>query len=375
MPLSINPISTLTQKANSLVSNANQKGQGLTSSPLANQVIKANLDAKINKLAGGLGSGLGSNAKAAVTNLAKSVTSSVITGNPSNIQNSLKGVAAGALDSAIPPKIASLPGVGAVTQAIKNTIASGGLGGGATGSIAAAAGSKLAGIGSSIKGALGGGGGAVGDIMSAVRAQNIPNMSIDFGAPEVVVRSIPTEPGDWRVRIAAPPLIGGEIVFPVIPNMSLVHKANYTNTELVHTNYLFLAYKNSATDDISISCEWPVETLQDGAAWLDMVLLGRTLTKMFYGRSDPQGNPPPICTLFGFSTDSSRAIILPETPVVVKSFQIDLKDDVNYIEVDGNYVPRMSSVNITVGVIYNRNTQREFDLAAYRNGVSQNIRY
>lgn len=102
-----------------------------------------------------------------------------------------------------------------------------------------------------------------------------------------------------------------------------------------------------------------------------MVRLGRTLTKMFYGRSDNLGNPPPICTIKGYG---EGGVLLPDTPVVLKNFSLDLKDDTNYIEYEQNWVPRMSSVSITVSVVYNRNTQRSFNLLEYRNGQNQ-IKY
>lgn len=223
------------------------------------------------------------------------------------------------------------------------------------------------------------------NIIQAARSANLPTVDItalltaeannfDWGDPETVVRAVPVDNGDWRVRISAP-LKLGDIIFPVLPSMTLSHKANYGETGLVHTNYQFLSYKNSQPDDITITCEWPVETQQDAKDWLSMILLGRALTKMFYGASDYLGNPPPICTLREYSGSRTGAI-LPDTPVVVKSFSFDLKDDVNYIEVRESYVPRLSTVTITCAVVYNRNSQRAFNFDAYRRGVVNTpIRY
>jgi hypothetical protein len=153
----------------------------------------------------------------------------------------------------------------------------------------------------------------------------------------------------------------------------MAFKANYTMQDLVHTNYPFPAYKNSAPEDITIACEWPVETIQDGIDYLEMILLGRTLTKMFYGTGIEVGQPPPICTLRGYSTGPGSTI-LPDMPVIVKSFQVDLKDDVSYIQVGSDYVPRVSSISITVGVVYSRTAQRGFNLESYRSG-SGALRY
>ena len=224
------------------------------------------------------------------------------------------------------------------------------------------------------------------NIIQAARSSNLPKVDLvslltaeannfDWGDPETVVRAVPVEKGDWRVRIAAP-FDYGIVVFPVLPTMTLSHKATYKEDGLVHTNYQFLSYKNSSPDDIQITCDWPVETPEDAADWLQMILIGRSLTKMFYGASANLGNPPPICTLKGYGSESSGGIILPDVPVVVKSFSFDLKDDVNYIEVEKNLVPRLSTVTFTCTIIYNRNSQRAFNWDDYRNGESWTpIRY
>jgi hypothetical protein len=120
-------------------------------------------------------------------------------------------------------------------------------------------------------------------------------------------------------------------------------------------------YKNSTSDDFSMSVEFPVETEEDAANWLRTIALGRGLTKMFYGNSSFQGNPPPICTLSGYGA------VLKDIPVVIKSFQVDFKDDVHYILTAGSSVPRLSTIQITCQPVYSKSSQREFDLGAYIN--------
>jgi hypothetical protein len=345
MPLDINPFirAAVSQVIPSSLIGTVAGNIGALPGVLSADKAKAALDSTINRLSGGIGSAL-NGATGSITATNASSLQNLVQNNVSlqstNLINNLTQVSSQAISQA--------------TQDIAQTIVSGGLSVDAVTTILESASSN---------------------IIQAARSANLPSVDVndfltdladdfDWGSPETVVRPIPVEPGDWRVRISAP-LGLGEIVFPVLPNMTLAHKANYTEIPLVHTNYLFLAYKNSQTDDITISCEWPVETLVDAAEWLDVVQLGRTLTKMFYGASSNLGNPPPICTIKGYSP-GGKSIILPDTPVVVKSFSVDLKDDVNYIEAYDNYVPRLSSISITVSVIYNRNTQRGFSLQKYR---------
>lgn len=399
MPLSINPY--LRAGASQVLTNpvANTVAGNLGVLPGILSPEKQKLDSTVNRLSGGIGSGLngntaGSRNTGAQVNLSQVATSITALGGQSglisqqranqigaavglaNVIGSGNSVsvtqAAGALGIPgpgipIPPIVGTVlgnlgqpgtvtPGPAAAQNKITQAIASGGT---AVGSpplnVSANSAANLA-----------------SNLIQAARSANVQGtVGPLFDTIEATVREIPVDPGDWRVRINAPDAIGGgEIVFPVLPNISLAHKANYTDTGLVHTNYLFLAYKNSQVEDIQISCEWPVETFDDCRGYLEMVRLGRTLTKMFYGRSENLGNPPPICTLKGYGggEDGRGGVILPDTPVVVKNFSMDLKDDVNYIEYQKNWVPRLSSISITVGVVYNRNTQRNFNLLEYRDG-------
>lgn len=164
------------------------------------------------------------------------------------------------------------------------------------------------------------------------------------------------------------------LLFPYTPNITLTYKANYTNTEgIVHTNFPFQAYKSSQIEDITIQGEFTVQNAEEGQYWMAAVHFLRTATRMFYGQSVPAGFPPIVCTLSGYGSE-----ILPFLPVVVKSFQLDLKDNVQYLTVPSlvnkgdradNMVPMHSTITVTVSPMYNREqTRREFNLADYSAG-------
>jgi hypothetical protein len=93
----------------------------------------------------------------------------------------------------------------------------------------------------------------------------------------------------------------------------------------------------------------------------------RSATKMFYGEGNFAGNPPVVCTLSGYGP-----MLLNNIPVVVKSFQIELKDDVNYIEVNVNetstWVPVLSTLTVTLMPVYNRERLRKFNLQNFAAG-------
>ena len=197
----------------------------------------------------------------------------------------------------------------------------------------------------------------VGDIIGQARSKNIPSSEVlELGTQESVVEVYPTAAGDWRIKVASP---FGTLTWPTTPTLALSTRANYNPQDIVHANFPHPVYKNSVSDDITISGEWPCETEADAIEWIASMTIGRSLTKMDFAGS---GAPPVICTLSGYGST------IPNIPVVVKSFSVDLKDDVHYITVAGAQVPRLSTVSIVLMPIYSRAAQRRFDLGSYAAG-------
>jgi hypothetical protein len=89
---------------------------------------------------------------------------------------------------------------------------------------------------------------------------------------------------------------------------------------------------------------------------------------MFFGQGNLAGNPPIICNLSGYGSS-----IFDKVPVVIKSFSVDLKDDVNYIKCNtwqtNTWVPVLSTISVTVSPIYNRRRLRKFSLQEYSKGT------
>jgi hypothetical protein len=335
MPLSINPITNLANNITSELSNlataANQTA-GNIGLPNTN-FEKQNLDATINRLSGGFGSDL------------NGITGSINSASFSNLS--------GTVQNFVQSGVNSLSGaVGSFAQVGKGVIENIASGGAASGLATGLINGALQGQGAQAKALAG----AALDLISGARSRNIPSATtLALGTPASVVQVYPSSSGDWRVKVSS---MFGTITFPTTPTMSLSNKANYNNQDLVHANFPHPVYKNSVSDDISISGEFPVETDADAANWLRTISLGRALTKMFFGGS---GNPPPICTLSGYGK------VLKNIPVVIKSFQVDLKDDVHYIQSGGASVPRMSTIQISCMPVYSKSSQRGFSLGAYAN--------
>lgn len=211
--------------------------------------------------------------------------------------------------------------------------------------------------------------------------KNVQENAKKAEASEKLQASVVSNPDDYRVKINTDFAVFGDnsyfellkntngVVFPYTPTISITHKANYTASEgIVHSNFPFQSYKNSQVEDITIQADFTVQNNQEGLYWLAVMNFFRTATKMFYGASTPQGYPPVVCYLSGYGN-----MVLPDVPVIIKSFQTDFKDSVQYIEVASydqkiQFVPTVSTVSVTVSPIYNRELARKFDLNKFAQG-------
>jgi hypothetical protein len=197
-----------------------------------------------------------------------------------------------------------------------------------------------------------------------------------------------TDPGDWRVSISVPEVFrsagdilapltdsngssawntGNKMIFPFNPSVLLSHSANYSQIQPTHTNYPYNAYEHSQVDAITITGEFYQENENDAKYWIACLHFLRTATKMFYGDSNPLGNPPVVCRLNGYGKH-----ILNDMPVVITNFTTDLPVDVDYIEctINGlvNYVPVQSSITVTLQPQYARRSQSGFSLNQFAGG-------
>jgi len=235
--------------------------------------------------------------------------------------------------------------------------------------------------------AAGGGSSGVG---KAIRMANNAIQGVGYGAaPEqrsfsrAIIRDTysTVDAEDWRVKITAPtdlvqgevlaPIVdtGNSMIFPFTPTIILGSSANYSNVQPVHTNHPFYVYESSQTDQITITGEFFSENANDAKYWVACLHFLRTMTKMFYGQSEDQGNPPPVCRLNGYGKH-----VFNNVPVLITNFTTDMPADVDYIEcnVNGNvdYVPTQSIFTVTVVPNYARSAHSKFSLQSFARGDS-----
>ena len=118
------------------------------------------------------------------------------------------------------------------------------------------------------------------------------------------------------------------MIWPSTPKISQSIEVNYSTWELQHTNYQPSAFGSRSTPVITISGQWFSRNVEEATKTLEAIHLMRSATSMYYGREDPKkGTPPPIGRLNAHGLYNN-------TPVVVKTFQYDYPNDVDYIKVD-----------------------------------------
>lgn len=148
---------------------------------------------------------------------------------------------------------------------------------------------------------------------------------------------------DWRVRLQLAPTSDylynakdadillplaatNGVIFPYTPQINTVYKANYELYDLVHSNYRGAYYKNSRVDDIQIRGTFTAQDTNEADYLLAVIHFFRSVTKMFYGKDQERGSPPPLVYLSGFGDYQYNS-----HPCVVASFQYNLPDKVDYI--------------------------------------------
>lgn len=157
------------------------------------------------------------------------------------------------------------------------------------------------------------------------------------------------------------------MTWPATPKINQSIEVNYSTWELQHTNYQPSAFGNRATPVVTISGQWFSRNIEEATKTLEAIHLMRSATSMYYGREDnKKGTPPPIGRLNAHGLYNN-------TPVVVKTFQYDYPNDVDYISVDmfngKQAVPVLFEMTVSLIVQVNMvETVKDYTLAKFVSG-------
>ena len=346
------PFSRLVAGISEEISQSTNEGQA-TLQNASSEMSKMKLDEKANDLAGGITSGLNQMA-----------------GDAKNFGNSAMGGNT-TVNSAVSGAVNKLRSVAGSTSNIAADI---------SGTINKLTGGNLAGGLMKAAGSIGAAAGMLNNILSLKRGVNIPKGAQVFVPQGQAITLNAGSKDDWRVRINCEwnifnsPLFNvlkdtGGVVWPYMPSITVSTKAEYNTIPITHANYSQYSYKNSVVDDITISGEFSCETKADAHYWIAATTFFKTSTKMFFGQGDLAGNPPIICNLTGYGSH-----VFDKVPVIIKSFSVDFKDDINYIQCDPfndqkyTWVPILSTITVVVAPVYSRQGLRKFNLQDYARG-------
>jgi hypothetical protein len=152
---------------------------------------------------------------------------------------------------------------------------------------------------------------------------------------------------DWRVRLSladsatifykdtstqnsimAPLVETNGVIWPYTPSITVSHVANYSTAVLTHSNYSAHFYNNSDVNDITVTGEFTVQSVEEGQYLMAAIYFLRASTKMFFGQGTNVGNPPPILFLDGYGSH-----YFPHVPCVITNFTHTLSNDVDYLQV------------------------------------------
>lgn len=157
------------------------------------------------------------------------------------------------------------------------------------------------------------------------------------------------------------------IEWPSTPKISQSIEVNYSTWELQHTNYQPSAFGNRSTPVVTISGQWFSRNEEEAKRTLTAIHILRSATSMFYGRTDSnKGTPPPIGRLNAHGLYNN-------TPVVVKTFQYDYPNDVDYVTCDmfngRQAVPVLFEMSVSLIIQINPiEAVKEYSLSKFASG-------
>ena len=153
---------------------------------------------------------------------------------------------------------------------------------------------------------------------------------------------------DWRVKLSlapqsqylynssnpgilAPLKRTGGVVFPYTPQIDMAYQAKYDAVDLTHSNYRGYFYRSSSVDQVNLRGTFTAQDTREAEYLLAVIAFFRSVTKMFYGATEPnRGMPPPLVFLTGLGQYQFNG-----NPCVVSSFQYNLPSEVDYIRANG----------------------------------------
>jgi hypothetical protein len=167
--------------------------------------------------------------------------------------------------------------------------------------------------------------------------------------------------GDWRVRLRLAPYAtylyktpGNNtagilqplkdtdgVIFPYTPRIDIQYSADYSAYDLTHNNYRGYFYKGSKVGEVILTADFTAQDTSEANYLLAVIHFFKACTKMFYGKDNERGAPPPLVYLTGLGEYQFN-----EHACVISNFNYSLPPDVDYIRARSTMA---SSAGVTQG--------------------------
>ena len=121
----------------------------------------------------------------------------------------------------------------------------------------------------------------------------------------------------------------GGLVWPYTPTISSNMDVDYQSMATVHANQDFHVYSKTPAAQLQVNGDFTVQNQKEGQYALAAIHFLRTVTKMNFGENDPLAGTPPPVLLF----NAYGPFVFHNLPVIVKGFQIEFPDGVDYVQV------------------------------------------
>jgi hypothetical protein len=186
---------------------------------------------------------------------------------------------------------------------------------------------------------------AVGTVASAVLPRNaFGGFGLGSGPALVGQRNLTQNSQNRRVSLRPKPAAASRVygngllnpiaetqglVWPYTPTISYNHNIDYQTIQTVHANQDFHIYSKTPAVELQINGDFTVQNQREGRYALAALHFLRTMAKMNFGENDPLAGTPPPVLLF----DAYGPFVFNDLPVIVKAFQAEFPDNVDYVEV------------------------------------------
>lgn len=123
----------------------------------------------------------------------------------------------------------------------------------------------------------------------------------------------------------------GGVLFPYMPVVTTGNVAEYDQTTFIHSNYNYNAYVRSYPRPIIITADFTAQSNDEALYLLSILHFFKSVTKMYFGITPYQraGTPPPVLHFSYLGEFQFNRV-----PVIVKSFDFTLENNVDYVPVN-----------------------------------------